>query len=370
MKAIVHIGTPKTGTTAIQEFLFRNAAGLEDQGVHYHRDGQRRKPHFEFALAALSQVDELLHDTPGFRERYHARNLTEQSKTAAPAFEALRQYRNDPTDRTVVFSAEQIWAFLRSERAIRAMNDLFSGSFDDVRYIVYVRHPAILLMSTYSTRLRHEYDGTLDDFLMWAMERGLLHYHDRLKMWQDIVGDDRFRVQLYDAGVFAKVGLLPGFCEACGIDPTNFRLPERQNEAMSLVATEALSATNAQFSLRDRNGSERRSRHFARREILKRAPGGERIGLLKDQLATLDEATREDTEKVRQTFFPDRSTLFEEEPRTITETQLLAARRQATELLAELYAELSRNRQRSYVSRATNVVHVMRKSLWRRIQLS
>ena len=35
MKAIVHIGTEKTGTTSIQKFLFQNRKKLRNGGFHF-----------------------------------------------------------------------------------------------------------------------------------------------------------------------------------------------------------------------------------------------------------------------------------------------------------------------------------------------
>lgn len=35
MKLILHIGTAKTGTTALQQFLCTNAKKLREHGIHY-----------------------------------------------------------------------------------------------------------------------------------------------------------------------------------------------------------------------------------------------------------------------------------------------------------------------------------------------
>ena len=35
MKAIIHIGTPKSGTTTIQSFLSLNRTALAEQGIRY-----------------------------------------------------------------------------------------------------------------------------------------------------------------------------------------------------------------------------------------------------------------------------------------------------------------------------------------------
>ena len=40
--AIIHIGAPKTGSTAIQNFLYDHEDDLEQLGIHYPRHGVKR----------------------------------------------------------------------------------------------------------------------------------------------------------------------------------------------------------------------------------------------------------------------------------------------------------------------------------------
>jgi hypothetical protein len=44
-RLFVHIGTPKTGSTAIQYFLARNFEALRDRGVNFIREGRKREAH-------------------------------------------------------------------------------------------------------------------------------------------------------------------------------------------------------------------------------------------------------------------------------------------------------------------------------------
>ena len=51
-RVLLHVGTPKTGTSYLQDVLFHNRESLAEQGVHYFAD--RFDAHF---LAALDLMD-------------------------------------------------------------------------------------------------------------------------------------------------------------------------------------------------------------------------------------------------------------------------------------------------------------------------
>ena len=56
MKAVIHIGMPKSGTSTIQAFLGMNAAALSRQGVLYDRFDPRFGSQFELPIIGLSAV--------------------------------------------------------------------------------------------------------------------------------------------------------------------------------------------------------------------------------------------------------------------------------------------------------------------------
>ena len=54
MEAIVHIGLPKTGSTAIQTYLAAHARGLSERGIHYETGSWLGDTnHFKLPLAVL-----------------------------------------------------------------------------------------------------------------------------------------------------------------------------------------------------------------------------------------------------------------------------------------------------------------------------
>ena len=43
MKSVIfHVGTPKTGTTALQEFFAESRLELSQKGIRYHRNGNSK----------------------------------------------------------------------------------------------------------------------------------------------------------------------------------------------------------------------------------------------------------------------------------------------------------------------------------------
>lgn len=123
MKVIVHIGVHKTGTSALQAFLARNAPLLSERGVYY-------RP----TMAAWPNHNPM---SVGFSAGH----------SSGP--QLLAQLRQDAGERTLLISSEML---CEPQVDIEAFLRCLGG--DDVRTIAYIRHPCDILISAFNEVVR------------------------------------------------------------------------------------------------------------------------------------------------------------------------------------------------------------------------
>lgn len=208
----IHIGTHKTGTTALQTFLSTNRELLKRQGVLY--PGTRLASHdlgIEMQQKAFSDI---MADP-----KSHARRFLEEI--------------DHSSCQTIILSSESFC--LLTPRQISDLKRLFSNRFR-IRICVYLRRQDNRLEAGYNQMVRdyrHRLKGTITDLIrLGELDSILFDYYKLLEPWRDEFGKENIIVRCYEKEQ------MPGeihadFCEVTGIsiDP-DLRLPEgRTNES-------------------------------------------------------------------------------------------------------------------------------------------
>ncbi len=179
----LHIGTPKTGSTSLQQLIAVNSNLLESQGIHscHELGGQN---HVDLFLACL-------HPNEGGYGILEARGiLGEQQRQqfkdqVASTVRAIAASARSRSENTILLATSEYFWFLHSEVHFRRLTQIFADA--DVklnRLIVYFRHQAELLNSALSTMVR---DGFAVNQIRTEMleqhEFQYLKYHERLLNW-------------------------------------------------------------------------------------------------------------------------------------------------------------------------------------------
>ena len=199
MQIILHIGTWKTGSSAIQQFLARNAQLLEKQDVF---------------LPSIVQQE--LGHTLLFR------TLQSSGADKQKLLEELGRIKRDRPDARVIVSSEHFWPLSSEEIAslAAALHDIA----DDVCVITYLRPQdemwaSIYAQQTKSFRVRPDAPvwGTVDfvahPILDWA-----LYYHKCLSMFEAEFGEDAVTPRLYRREKFPEQDVIFDFLDFAGID--------------------------------------------------------------------------------------------------------------------------------------------------------
>lgn len=182
-RVYLHIGRPKTGTTAIQRTLEENRALLVSLGFTYPGDTRNHNP----IVPAVSAGERPLIDEIG--------------------------------DHTII-SAEGL--MLVDPTIVRRWLDGF-----DVTVICYVRDQAEAMASAYQQEVKANL--VTADFATFAARYGVIDYVPFLRGWADAFGRENLIVHSYDGA-----DVVPDFLSILGLDANNFQ--RRKEDANPSIA--------------------------------------------------------------------------------------------------------------------------------------
>ena len=327
MKAIIHIGMPKTGTKSIQAWMRMNRTALEKAGVRLIVEkpaplllasihvamlvfgvdekaawqGVERKP---IARRLGLEVDENAgRQAVAEQKRYRAVKIKEAYEFMTSEFEKLS---GEPG--TLIWSDER---FFNKRNLILSLDEILGRFFECRSYVVYLRNTVDHLVSNYSEKL------------LWCDEDyGTMHFSDYLKkcaacpyplgenssmenlfVWQNLLGE-KLNVRLLETDWLEYGDLIEDFQSHLGVD--SLRKPGRMNESFAAEYVEYVRYMNRNFGLS--LPEETRQRVLA---LLKRASSGKpKLAVSDAQAESILNIHGELEKRIREKFFPDRQFLF------------------------------------------------------------
>lgn len=267
---VLHIGSDKTGTTSIQQFLRRNRAALAGQGILYPRaPGDVR--HIELGLYA--RPDEVLpesrlwrrgdYSTPeAFRRRLRRRLLREVREAGAS---------------TVVLSDEALYRM--PAESIGRLRGLIDELARQVRVVVYLRRQDDHLVSRYQQAVKL---GEVLDLDAWSRRdlSSVYDYWSRLAEWQQAWQPAAISVRPFERGRFPEGSLTQDFLDAAGIDirAAELRSTTVRNESLGVEAVELLRVLNL-YQVEHDGAEPRRISNRAHVKRLRQADSGPQVTL-------------------------------------------------------------------------------------------
>lgn len=232
----IHIGTPKTGTTSIQNFCGLNREKLKEQGVlypimnyHYERKSVNRNGYF-------------LH---GVIKENGTRNKEKEKQV----FDSELQYIVDcfKENDTILLSDESIW-WATSTRRKGLWKDLKKHSEQhnyQIKVIVYLRRQDQFMMSRYNQKLKTDFVASTQNFDEYFADMNgrfkcVMDYRERIDNIAKSISKENVIVKRFDRNYFYNGDLNQDFLNILGVkvDDSFQQLKETANTGISVQSGE------------------------------------------------------------------------------------------------------------------------------------
>ena len=302
-RAILQIGTEKTGTTTLQHFLARNRTRFAERGFVYPRFCGEIN-HTGLAAYALDPAK-----TDPIRDFFGA--TTEDSVQAMRA--RLRAAAADELfgSKDAIFCNEHCHSRLKKADEVRTLRDFLAEFFDEIQVSVYVRRQDQVALSLYSTRLK---SGGVDTHILPPTDADdpYFNYDRSLSLWEEAFGRENVHVRLFDRRNLQDGSVVSDFLATWRLGAReDFLAVPDTNESIQPAAQEFLRRVNPHLrSVAGLPLEEVRGPLAARLAVL--LPGqGARPG--RAEAEAFYAKFRSSNEAVRLRHFPDRESLFDED---------------------------------------------------------
>ena len=218
---VIHAGSHKTGSSAIQRYLFDNQSCLG--ATRYLNRG---KPN-----ASPWMLQAFKHDfaaLPAFRHRQLGAVKSTAMRERARAL--LAEQSAQSTAPLCILSAEAIGTLNGEE--LRALHDCVAPFFSRVSLHQYFRPLKSRMESAFQEKLKHGATTLKQKFP--------LAYIHTLELQDGVFGADNVKSYKYDSGQFPEGDVVLHFLQQMGIEPVSDGAAAAVNEGLSLPAIQLL----------------------------------------------------------------------------------------------------------------------------------
>ena len=212
---IIHIGTTKTGTSAIQKFLYDNKEIILERGYDYVDLPALMK---EAGVKIYAEGDSLYKNgvvLNSFIDEEQKLNIKKNEK-AWEIFIGILKERLQKNN--VILSEETIWSW----DTVNILG-LIKKEINDVKIIVYLRRQDKYMESSWNQIVKQQryYTGTFEDVCVDREDYRPYKYLDKLKEIEQLCGLDNMIVRAYGKEYFIgeKNDLISDFLCSIGAEP-------------------------------------------------------------------------------------------------------------------------------------------------------
>ncbi|NQY02324.1 MAG: hypothetical protein HRT76_03505 [Halieaceae bacterium] len=274
MKCILHIGTEKTGTTALQHYLFQHRAHLSDQGFYLCRSvGDRNDRRLAQAMMYDWREDDFF--------RHAGLNTLEDRKAwrleTVDAF--CQEVRAVPAGHhTVLLSSEHFHSRLVNRGEIARLASVLCSVFDDVEVRCYLRRQDEMAISLYSTALiaGHVVDSLLPQESGSFRNRNYFDFERLLQRWSSAFPTARMHPAIYSASAINGGDVVRDYLASIGAGIIENYAPQQTNTSLGAEALQALLKVNRQLATLNAR-DEAVTRRRAVLEYLRSQPAGDSL---------------------------------------------------------------------------------------------
>lgn len=237
MRCILHIGTEKTGTTAIQKALEKEKKLLRDSNAVYpsvfHRGNDPK-----IVCYAMEN-----HSMDMRKRRYHLDNDAAIDRFRDRLRRDMAEELKESPETTIIVNEHL--SRLRELGELERLKQFLLEFFDEVKIILYLRRQDKLMKSMYSTVVK--VGGVRSNvFPTWPEHKAgdftTFDYRRIVDLWCHVWGEDCVTIRTFDRLLNGDV--VADFMNFANIDVPEGKVFERQNESISYQAIHTLREIN------------------------------------------------------------------------------------------------------------------------------
>lgn len=311
MKCFLHIGTEKTATKTLQQFLCSNRDKLSRLGFAYTESaGSPNNLYLSLLAYNLSRRDDLTRRNRIYTDQDFA--VFQENLKARLKNELEEKSRNN--ENKVIFSSEHMQSRLgdieQLQRFKKILNDF---GLRDISVIVYLRNPVEIASSLFSTRVK---SGSLEEYpsLPTTHHYATVCNHQKtLERFGSVFGESALVPRIFHKSELKNGSIIDDFMEVVGIpDADDYLIPDNLNESLSATGIEILRRLNKLIPTAiEHRQNPLRSNLIAYIENHLSSP---KYIMPYDLFNQYESYFHNSNEWVRKNFFPHRESLFDKEP--------------------------------------------------------
>ncbi|EOJ1873175.1 hypothetical protein ACM2HW_001763 [Campylobacter coli] len=239
MKAYIHIGTPKTGTTVIQKFFKLNRSKILNKYILYPKtvgdEHHQTLAGFAYNISRLTTHRKHLKLYNNYEYINYRKKILKKLKEEICGINEI------------VFSSEVFQEQLSKREIYRLKKYLIFLGFTEVKIIVYLRNTPELFKSLCSMFCKNN-EKSIINLLPYDNSRihHICNHKQTLQWWGEVFGKENLIVRLFDKNEFYQGDLLKDFIHSIGLEwDDEFIIPPKQNESLDLLGIELLRRVNS-----------------------------------------------------------------------------------------------------------------------------
>lgn len=219
----LHIGTHKTGTTALQQTLAENREQLVQQGFLYPQAGWHQFAQHFLAFEKKGQVN------------------TGMSAEVEGVWEALREQIDAFPGSDIIISSEEFSTLIEAETLAALQAELADYR---VKVYLYLRRQDAIFESIYNQQTKDWQSPRMESLEECLAQPEMIYplfdYHALLLRWAEVFGKDALVVRNYSQLREQKISTVEDFCPLLGIDRNSLLKPASpvENHSVSRRAME------------------------------------------------------------------------------------------------------------------------------------
>jgi len=309
LNLVLHIGTEKTGTTSIQEFLKSNIDQLKKNGAYVPRvtmvgrGNQRWIPLFanndkysdDFIISQQFKNEEDRKEKISYKKK----QFIDECQGAANACN------------TLILSSEHFQSRLRTLEEIQRLRNLVEEVGDKILIVIYIRDPLKTAISLLSTSIK---SGNTPNTLPSPNNRyveNICNHGQTIKRWKECFPGAKIVVKRFDRKFLAKGDVVIDFCSQF-IDnfcEEEYEFAKPTNETLTLTGMALLRKLNVKFPCFVDNKPNPMRGQIAE-FVMKNTLDGSKFLPSRDEFEAYKNYFSESSESVRSHFFPLEESLF------------------------------------------------------------